>query len=358
LPRQAARSDERSRLPLLPSGRPKSGAPLTAADFAVSSIDLYLTSACNRRCTYCFLSESFFASRQYMSISTVKEILAWAARGSIEEITLLGGEPALHPDFALLVALISTSGFRVRTVTNGSPSFRSAMSDRKTTDAIERVAVSLDAPVQEAFDALRGRGSFRDALRTIELLAHQGKNFDINYTVVKSTLPYVGQMLRFAEEVGANRINMHWYSPVGRGRVHAMHEAVSPDDWSRVLDLVSRYTPVRADFVVDCELGWALGYRGEDLGMCAVRDRTNLQFLPDGSVFSCGMLVDQPDLAGYVWREGGLHLRQAESEVTRAAAPCSGCPMRETAVPMVVEAGQKVPVPLCIYGRLDRSPAG
>ena len=288
-----------------------------------------------------------------MSIGTVNEILDWAAQSSIAEITLLGGEPAMHPHFAAVVGLIKAADLTVRTVTNGSSWFRVAMAHGPTAAAIDRVAVSLDAPVAEAFDRLRGRGAFKDAMRTVELLAGQGKSFDINFTVVKSALPYVAQMLRFTEDLGARRINMHWFSPVGRGRINAKDEAVSSREWRHVLDLVEKYSPSRADFIVDCELGFELGYRGEDRRMCAVRDRTNLQFFPDGDVFSCGMLVDRHELAGYVWSDGGLHLRQAESEVTRTVTPCGGCPMRAGAD---VKDGRKEPLPLCIYNRLERSP--
>jgi MoaA/NifB/PqqE/SkfB family radical SAM enzyme len=291
-----------------------------------------------------------------MSVSTVEEILAWAAQGSIAEITLLGGEPALHADFSRIVALISTSGFRVRTVTNGSPRFRAAMAHGPTAAAMDRVAVSLDAPIAGVFDQLRGPGAFRDAMRAVDLLTEQHKKFDINFTVVKSAIPHVTQMLRFSEQLGARRINMHWFSPVGRGRLNAEHEAVSSDQWRQVVDLAQEYVPSRKDFIVDCELGFELGYRGENLRMCAVRDRTNLQFMPDGNVFSCGMLVERPDLAGYVWRDGSLHLRQAESEVTRTATPCGGCPMRAK-VDAVGNDGAPEPLPLCIYNRLDRSPA-
>ena len=354
MPAQATRSTERTFLPLLPTGIGRPVTELAAGDFAVSSIDLYLTSLCNRQCTYCFLSDSFFASRQHMKVSTVQEIIAWAAGSLVEEITLLGGEPALHPDFGGIVALISDAGLRVRIVTNGSNRFRKAISEEATASAIARVAVSLDAPIPAVFDALRGRGAFRDADLTIKQLKQQAKPFDINCTVVNSSLPYLDRMLRFAEDIGARRINIHWFSQVGRARTRARDEAVSPGDWRQVLDLVREYDPMRNDFIVDCELGFAFGNRGENLKMCAVRDRTNLQFLPDGSVFSCGMLVDRPDLAGYFWREGRLRLRQAESEVTRSCGPYTGCPMRANATPAAHHNDDMAPVPLCIYNRLDR----
>lgn len=359
MPSQAVPRPARAHLPLPPmsaAGISTAGPPvaterataLAAADFTVSSIDLYLTSRCNRQCTYCFLDESFFASRQSMSLRMVREILAWASGDTIGEITLLGGEPALHPEFASIVAVIRASGMRARIVTNGSNRFRQAMRKPDVAAAVARVAVSLDAPTAAVFDKLRGPKAFRDAMITIGQLNEQEKPFDINFTVVRSCLPYVGQMLRLAEDCGARRINIHWFSEVGRGRV--ADEGVTAAQWRAVLDEVMAFTPRTTEFVVDCELGFGYGLPGEDLHMCAVRERSNLQFLPDGNVFSCGMLVDRPELAGYHWHDGGLYPRPAETEVTRASRCCAGCPMRATS-----SADSGSPVALCIYNRLERA---
>jgi MoaA/NifB/PqqE/SkfB family radical SAM enzyme len=335
----------------LPAARyARADAGLTSADFKVRSIDLYVTSMCNRRCTYCFLSNEFLLSRQNMAVSTVRDIAAWASASTIEEITLLGGEPALHPEFSAIVTTIAEHGLNLRTVTNGSPRFRQAMANDDIASAFSRVAVSLDTPSATAFDALRGRGAFRDAMAAIDQLRGLGKEFDINYTVLRSTLNNVPQMLAFAEELGARRINMHWFSLVGRASTNATEEVVSPAEWRKVLSAVTEYKPRRGDFLIDCELGFAYGLPGEERGMCAARERANLQFLPDGSVFSCGMLVDTPSLAGYQWHNGRLLRRgAARTELDITEADCDGCPAR-------AGRGSEAdgPTPLCIYNRLAR----
>jgi len=196
---------------------------------------------------------------------------------------------------------------------------------------------------------LRGPRAYADVMQTIDRLKELRKSFDINFTVVKSSLPYVTEMLTLAEKLGARRINVHWFSEVGRAR--RAERGVSVTEWKQVLDEILTFRPHRDEFIVDCELGYGFGMPGENTHMCAVRERSNLQFLPDGSVFSCGMLVDRPDLAGYVWRDGSLHVRQAESELTRTATSCDGCPMRTA----VAAGAESSPVPLCIYNRLDRA---
>ena len=317
---------------------------LAAGDFKLRSIDLYITAACNRKCGYCFLSDEYLGSQVHMTVPMVRAILAWAAAGTVDEITLLGGEPALHPDFAGIVAAVAGGPVRLRTVTNGSRRFREALDRDEVRAALTRVAVSLDAASPAVVDRLRGRGAFADALATIELLKQAGVAFDINWTAVASTLDGVPEMLRFAERTGAGRLNIHWFSEIGRARRHAAGEVVSATEWrAKVLEPVSRYRPERADFELDCELAFAYGLPGEDPGRCAVRDMTNLQFFPNGSVFSCGMLVEEDTNSGYLFRDGAVLPRPGDSEITRTADGCPGCPLR---------ASGDGHVPVCIYNRL------
>src|SRR5215469_14616566 len=66
----------------------------------LTSVDVYIATHCNRRCTYCFLPTDFFASGRRMSLDSFSGVVDWSRHHGVGEITLLGGEPSLHPDFA------------------------------------------------------------------------------------------------------------------------------------------------------------------------------------------------------------------------------------------------------------------
>jgi MoaA/NifB/PqqE/SkfB family radical SAM enzyme len=312
-----------------------------ASDFKLESIDLYITSRCNRRCSYCFLPDTYFDRTQHMTPATVAAIVAWAS-GSATEITVLGGEPALHPDFTAIVRDTAATPIRVRTVTNGSRQFRAALP--AVHQALSRVAVSLDAPSAAVVDRLRGRGAFADAVATIKELRAAGVPFDLNCTVLADTVHLVPEMLRYADASGAGRLNMHWFSPVGRGALHAADQSVPAAVWrGDVLDVVAAYRPSRQSFTVDCQVAFDFPVPGADRGVCAVRDRTNLQFLPSGAVFACGMLLEDEALAAYRWQDGTLLRRAGDTELARTMSPCGACPLRP------VDGGHR---PICIYNRL------
>lgn len=312
-----------------------------ASDFKLDSIDLYITSRCNRRCSYCFLPDAYFDRTSHMSPATVAAIVGWAA-GAATEITVLGGEPALHPQFAAIVRDTAATPIRVRTVTNGSRQFRAALPAVR--EALSRVAVSLDAPSAGVVDRLRGRGAFADAVATVEALRAAAVPFDLNCTVLADTVDTVPDMLAYAEASGAGRLNMHWFSPVGRGAEHAADQSVPAAVWRReVLDVVAAYRPARQSFTVDCQVAFDFPVPGADPGVCAVRDGTNLQFLPSGAVFACGMLLEDETLAAYRWQDGTLVRRHGDTELARTAPACTGCPLRQP------DGDHR---PICIYNRL------
>ncbi|WP_433209691.1 radical SAM protein [Dactylosporangium sp. CS-047395] len=289
------------------------------------------------------MSDDFLDSRTAMSLEMVDGIIKWATDRRIDEITVLGGEPASHRQFADILVAARRHGRTVRTVTNGSRRFQRALADDRVRESLNRVAVSLDSADPAVCDRLRGAGAYADAMATIELLRGCGIPFDINCTVLRSGLDGFERMLPLAEQLGADRLNVHWFSAVGRARRHAVGESVTPAEWHKqVLNVVAEYSSPRPGYVVDCELGYQFGMGGEQPAMCAVQDRTNLQFFPSGAVFGCGLLVEDEERSGYVWRDGALHVRPGRTELAQTEGRCGRCPLRDTAD------GYE---PLCIYNR-------
>jgi molybdenum cofactor biosynthesis enzyme MoaA len=128
----------------------------TSPNGRLASVDVYITSQCNRRCTYCFLPNEFFTSGARMTMERFAGVVSWSRRNDVGEITLLGGEPSLHPSFADMVALANAQGMKVRVVTNGAPRFRRLLSSGAIgPHNLSRVAVSLDTLDEAIQDDVR-----------------------------------------------------------------------------------------------------------------------------------------------------------------------------------------------------------
>jgi len=242
-----------------------------------------------------------------MSVASFSGIVSWSKRHGVKEITLLGGEPSLHPSFAEMVRIAGSNEMDVRVVTNGARSFRRLLADEVVAAKdLARVAVSLDCLDPVVQDEFRGPGAWQDAMATIELLRQHGVIFDINVTAVKSVLAGIDTLIDFAYEAGCHRVNIHWPSTIGIGITLDPGAVPDRDEWLEVTRLVARRVERRSDFYVEIQRGYLAD--DEQLAGCALADFSNLQILPDGRAYRCGLLVDQDEMSSLTMNGDQLRL--------------------------------------------------
>jgi MoaA/NifB/PqqE/SkfB family radical SAM enzyme len=296
----------------------------------LTSVDMYITSQCNRRCTYCFLPRDFFAAGMRMNMEDFAGAVSWSQLHGASEITLLGGEPSLHPSFPDMVALTSGLGLRVRVVTNGAQRFRRLLSTGKVRPQdLSRVAVSLDTVNEAVQDEFRGPGAWQDARATIGLLRDLKVAFDINVTAVRPVLDGIDTLISFAEHEGCRRVNIHWPSTMGIGSDLDIGQIPSQSEWEALVGRVASRVERRAGFFVEIERGFLP--EGEPLTDCALIDFSNLEVLPDGRAYRCGLLVDQAEMASLSMAGDQLRFTRpgyGEELLRSSMAPsCDGCPV-------------------------------
>ena len=92
--------------------------------------------------------------------------------------------------------------------------------------------------------------------------------------------------------------------------------------------MVTKRVETRPDFFVEIERGFLA--RGDPLVGCALDDFSNLQVLPDGRAYRCGLLVDQEGMASLTMTGDQLRLTRPGfgEELLRSSTPpgCNACP--------------------------------
>jgi MoaA/NifB/PqqE/SkfB family radical SAM enzyme len=298
---------------------------------SLTSVDVYVTTNCNRRCTYCFLPTDFFASGRRMSLESFSGVVDWSEHHGVGEITLLGGEPSLHPSFAEMASLASARGLNVRVVTNGARRFRRLLAEGVVgPHNLSRVAVSLDSLDQTVQDEFRGPGAWQDAMATVGLMREHGVLFDINVTAVRPMLAGIAGLIDFADEAGCRRVNVHWPSTMGIGSDLDPGQIPERDEWEALVSWVEKREERRPDFFVEIERGFLA--EGEHLTGCALTDSSNLQILPDGSAYRCGLLVDQREMASLSLMGDQIRLvrpKHGEELLLSGMSSCDACPVMQ-----------------------------
>lgn len=83
------------------------------------TLQLFITNRCNLRCKGCFYAAHL--GREDMKLGQYTGIVTHhAAVSGIQRITLLGGEPTLHPDLSSMVEINDMLGLKTTVYTNGN----------------------------------------------------------------------------------------------------------------------------------------------------------------------------------------------------------------------------------------------
>jgi hypothetical protein len=101
--------------------------------------NLLINQVCNRNCPYCFASSEMSrkSASKELSFDGFSRVLDFMAASNQNTLNILGGEPTLHPEFALFLRYALGRGFVVRVFTN-------AMISKLVLDETIRVIEDID----------------------------------------------------------------------------------------------------------------------------------------------------------------------------------------------------------------------
>jgi MoaA/NifB/PqqE/SkfB family radical SAM enzyme len=185
------------------------------------TISLFLTFRCNLRCAMCGQWGPTGSARGYTPDTLREQLSRDEIARLIDEVrrfhpnlTLFGGEPMLHPDFAGIVADIKAAGLRCNVITNATLLERFA--DELVEAGLDEIIFSLDGP-RDAHDAVRGvPGTFDRAMAGLEKLreakARTGRRrprLNLTSVVYEASYTRLPELLPIAEQIGADALTVH-----------------------------------------------------------------------------------------------------------------------------------------------------
>lgn len=164
---------------------------------------------------------------------------------------------------------------------------------------------------------------------TIRLLREREVPFDINVTAVRPVLSGLDELIGFAEREGCRRVNIHWPSTMGIGSGLSADQIPGQDEWETLVRGIGSRVERRPGFFVEIERGFLA--EGEPLTGCALVGFSNLEVMPDGRTYRCGLLVDQPAMASLTMAGDELALSRPGygEELLLSTMPpsCDRCPV-------------------------------
>lgn len=150
-----------------------------------------VTSKCNRDCKYCYITKQDKELKTEYIFLMIDELASLGCR----YIHFTGGEPLIRKDIGALVDYAKNKGLVVNINTNGA-FFPCRFQEIKNVDSL---TFSIDGP-EKVHDSVRGKGSFKEVIRAIDIAKKEHFDFSFITTLTKNNIESINFVLNLAKK--------------------------------------------------------------------------------------------------------------------------------------------------------------
>ncbi len=254
------------------------------------NVFFHLLTKCNLSCRHCYIDQDKHG-RNMLPLSTV---LSWLKEFSRPELSsnlvLLGGEPTLHPDLAIIISKAKEMNYRVTVDSNGY--LFHELLEKTSPNELDCLSFSLDGPSAEINDRIRGKGVFEVCRQNLLRAVKLGFHTSLIYTVSALNIDHLYLMPDLLKKWGVERF---FIQVIGlRGNPAESEEPdlwqVDPDKWLQTVPQVAKKAAELGISVV-----WPKVYLdGDEEFSCAPLVAENYFVFPNGRVYQCPLCEDYP----------------------------------------------------------------
>ena len=178
-----------------------------------------ITLKCNLACSHCG-SRAGQSRTKELSTDEALDLVQQMAEVGITEVTLIGGEAFLRPDWLQIAAAITQAGMRC-TMTTGGYGITLTTAEKMKQAGIATVSVSIDG-MEETHDRLRWRKvAWKYAFKTMGHLREVGIPFGCNTQLNRLSAPEFPLVYEAIHDAGARAWQIQLTVPMGHAADHA-----------------------------------------------------------------------------------------------------------------------------------------
>lgn len=174
-----------------------------------------LTEKCNLTCRHCFVSSSP-SSKIGMSSSVIFSLLENMKDAGVINIRFTGGEPTIREDWYDILSYTKSLGFVSSLSSNGVYEDVDKTVSQIESLGLEQVTISIDG-LEKTHDWLRGKGTFKSIIYTLEKLKSTDTNLRLTTVLTKVNLKELPGIVELASKY-VKVINFVFMRVLGRGK--------------------------------------------------------------------------------------------------------------------------------------------
>jgi radical SAM protein with 4Fe4S-binding SPASM domain len=314
-----------------PKGRRPSRRPL------IENVTVNVTRRCNLRCTHCFLGEDTQRD-DTLDVADLARFLEQGRRYIAKNVNfaILGGEPLLAKEKSLAIAEVASRwGGEATVSTNGL--LIDAGFAQKAKDLGLLVQVSLEGPMPDINDPVRGKGSFDRAVKGARVLVENGTHSILSMVVQERNFDHIEAFYDLSMELGTDEVRFIPLNIMGRAKETGLQPVPSAQMVRRLGQLMADRSEARERMTRDyfsilmsvCSLSNRRPYCGTGLKTILVDSDGEVYPCPNHHFpeFRCGNVRD--DTFKEVWL-GSPVLKRVRStyDLENINEECSACAFR------------------------------
>jgi MoaA/NifB/PqqE/SkfB family radical SAM enzyme len=197
-------------------------------------VTISITEECPNRCAHCALPNS--GNRLHLTPEVVKDLIEQVLEMGTTLVIFDGGEPALYRELPELVSAVDDRA--ISTLFTSGAGFTSSLAVKLKEAGLYAVNVSLDSPIEEEHDLMRGRdGVFSEAMQTVRFCRDAGLLVDIYVVLRRENMVHLERFHDLARRMDANELT--FFEVVSTGRwSDRRNVALPPEDHVRLDEFV------------------------------------------------------------------------------------------------------------------------
>lgn len=218
-----------------------------------------LTLKCNLACQHCG-SRAGHTRNQELSTQEALDLVQQLASVGITEVTIIGGEAFLRPDWLEIAQAITSAGM-LCSMTTGGFGITLETAQRMKEAGIRTVSVSVDG-LENTHDRLRGRsGSWQWAFKTMSHLKAVGIQFGCNTQINRLSAPEFPHIYEYIRDAGIVAWQIQLTVPMGNAADN-YDILLQPYELLEIYPMIARVVQQAQQEGVDIQPGNNIGYYG------------------------------------------------------------------------------------------------
>jgi len=216
-----------------------------------------IVSSCNLRCPGCWVNFSHGLSTsksiEVMNAEILERTLKFGRNMSINRLSLLGGEPTLHPKISQIIKKAYALGYeKVSITTNGV--FTSSKMKELALSNLSNISFSIDGSTPEIHNMIRpsmnGTDTFSVTIRNLKKAVLYSRKYGftvtVNHTLFPGNFHDTESMIRFVAGIDVKRCRIHFTFPGDEERTVSLKDLstnnqhdgtyIMPEDWLKLCD--------------------------------------------------------------------------------------------------------------------------